>query len=390
MDAVRNPFAPGAGSQPPELAGRSAIIANAETALLRVLSGKHNKSQILLGLRGTGKTVLLNRIEQLAADRHHLTSFIEAPEDRHLTDLLVPKIHQTLRRLSGIETAKVAAHKAMRALRAFAGAFKVKVGDISIAVDPEHGTADSGNLEYDLSDLFVRVGEAAKAAERGWTLLIDEVQYIAGDELSALIVAIHRVNQKRLPVVFFGAGLPQVAALSGEAKSYAERLFDYPTVGALDQQAAIAAVRAPIEQEGEAIDDDALTRIITETAGYPYFLQEWGYQSWNAAISSPINISDVDLASKAALRRLDEGFFRVRSDRLTPKEREYVIAMAYLGEGPYRSADVADALGQKIQTMAPRRASLIRKGMIYSPAYGDIAFTVPLFEDYVKRNWPAP
>jgi len=385
MDPVRNPFAPGAGSQPPELAGRDEIISNADIALQRVLAGRHNKSQILLGLRGTGKTVLLNKIEQLADGHGHLTAFIEAPDDKSLADLIYPKIHQVLRKLSIIESAKAKAHAAMRALQGFASVFKVSVGDISLSVDAEPGIADSGSLEYDLSDLFVRIGEAAQSAGTAWTVLIDEVQYLSGDELAALIVAIHRVSQKQLPVMFFGAGLPQIAALSGEAKSYAERLFDFPPVGPLDNASAISAIRQPIEDEGESISDDALEMIVVRTEGYPYFLQEWGYQAWNIADGSPINVQDVENASSAAIRRLDEGFFRVRFDRLTPKEREYVVAMAGLGKGPYRSSDVADALGENVQSLGPRRAIIINKGMIYSPAHGDIAFTVPMFEDYLQR-----
>lgn len=386
MDPVRNPFAPGAGSQPPELAGRDEIISDAGIALQRVLRGRHDKSQILLGLRGTGKTVLLNRIEQLAESHGHLTSFIEAPDDKSLTDLLYPKIHQALRKLSTIENAKATAHSAMRALRAFAGAFRISVGDVSLAVDPEAGTADSGILEYDLSDLFVRIGEAAQSADKAWTLLIDEIQYLSAAELSALIVAIHRVNQKKLPVMFFGAGLPQIAALAGDAKSYAERLFDFPPVGLLDKPTAIIAIRQPIHGEGEAISSEALESIVARTEGYPYFLQELGYQAWNIAEASPINLDDVKKASTVALRRLDEGFFRVRFDRLTPKEREYVFAMASLGKGPYRSSDVADALGESVQALGPRRAKIINKGMIYSPGRGDIDFTVPMFEDYLTRT----
>lgn len=387
MDPVRNPFAPGAGSQPPELAGRDSIIADADTALQRVLQGRHDKSQILLGLRGTGKTVLLNKIEQLAESYGHLTAFIEAPEDRKLTDLLYPRLNQILRKLSLIERSKEAAFKAFRALKSFAATFKISIGDVSIAVDPEDGTADSGNLEYDLSDLFIRVGEAVKAAGKGWTLLIDEVQYLSTGELSALIVAIHRVNQKSLPVMFFGAGLPQVAALTGDAKSYAERLFNYPAIGPLDRVSAISAVRQPIEAAGESITEEALDAIVNKTQGYPYFLQEWAFQSWNIADASPINGNDVNMATEAAIRRLDDGFFRVRFDRLTPKEREYVFAMASLGAGPYRSSDVAAKLGENIQSLGPRRATIIRKGMIYSPAHGDIAFTVPMFEEYLIRHW---
>ena len=387
MDPVRNPFAPGAGSKPPELAGRDEIIQDAETALQRTLIGRHSRSQILLGLRGVGKTVLLNKIEEMAEQHGHLTTFIEAPEDKKLTELLYPKIHQVIRKLSLYESARALAHRAMRALRAFASVFNIAVGDFSISVDPETGVADSGNLEYDLSDLFVRVGEAAKAAGIGWTILIDEVQYLNSEELSALIVAIHRTTQKNLPVIFFGAGLPQVAALSGDAKSYAERLFSFPPVGALNNDAARAAIRQPIEDEHEAISEEALDAITSKTSGYPYFLQEWGYQTWNVAGVSPITLEDVEAASLASLKRLDEGFFKVRFERLTPKEREYVIAMARLGKGPYRSSDVADVLGESSQSLGPRRGKIINKGMIYSPAHGDIAFTVPMFEEYLKRNW---
>lgn len=387
MDKVRNPFAPGAGSQPPELAGREEIIIAADTALQRVLLGRPAQSQMLLGLRGVGKTVLLNKVEQIAEKYGYVTSFIEAPEDRKLVDLLYPKIQQALRKLSLVEAAKTATHTAKRALRSFARTFKITVGDFEVSVDSEPGVADSGNLEYDLTDLFVKVGEAAKVAGRGWALLIDEVQYLSTEELGALIVAIHRINQKALPVLLFGAGLPAIAALSGDAKSYAERLFIFPEVGALPSDDAANAIRQPIENEGESIDACLLDKIIILTRGYPYFLQEWGHQVWNASPQSPISTNCIEAAGKEALRRLDEGFFKVRIDRLTPKEKEYVIAMARLGAGPYRSSDVAEKLGEKLTTLGPRRAQIIAKGMIYSPAHGDIAFTVPMFDEYLKRHW---
>jgi hypothetical protein len=387
MDPVRNPFAPGAGSQPPELAGRDNIIAAADTALQRVLIGRPAQSQMLLGLRGVGKTVLLNKIETIAEGHGYLTSFIEAPEDRKLVDLLYPKIHQVLRKLSLKEAAKTATHNALRALRSFASAFKIGVGDFEVSVDPEPGVADSGDLEYDVTELFLKVGEAAKAAGQGWALLIDEVQYLSAEELGALIVAIHRVNQKALPVLVFGAGLPAIAALSGDAKSYSERLFIFPKVDALPTNDATSAIQQPIEEEGESINGDVLDSIVAKTRGYPYFLQEWGYQVWNFSQQSPISLSCIEVAETEALRRLDEGFFKVRIDRLTPKEKQYVIAMARLGDGPYRSSDVAEALGEKLTTLGPRRAQIIAKGMIYSPAHGDIAFTVPMFDEYLKRNW---
>ena len=387
MDPVRNPFAPGAGSRPPELAGRDVILEDARIAIARALIGKQNRSQMLLGLRGVGKTVLLNKIEEMAESAGHLTSFIEAPEGKPLGELLVPRLNHVLRKLSLTEQAKAKTHLALRALRSFASAFKLTYGEATLSVDPEVGVADSGDLESDLPELFIRVGEAARAAGKAWTLLIDEVQYLRPVDLAALIVALHKISQKELPVLFFGAGFPQVAALSGDAKSYAERLFHYPAVGPLLADDAKTAIRQPVEDEGEHITEAALEEIMLRTQGYPYFLQEWGYQCWNIAQGERIELVDAVKAAGEATRRLDDGFFRVRFDRLTPKEREYVIAMAQLGDGPYRSSDIAAALGETSQSLGPRRAQIIGKGMIYSPSHGDIAFTVPMFNDYLMRNF---
>ena len=387
MDPVRNPFAPGAGSRPPELAGRDTILNDARIAIERALIGKQNRSQMLLGLRGVGKTVLLNKIEEMAESAGHLTSFIEAPEGKPLSELLIPKLNQVLRKLSVTEQAKAKVHQAFGALRSFASAFKLSYGDATLSVDPEVGVADSGDLESDLPELFLRVGEAAKAAGKAWTLLIDEVQYLRPIDLAALIVALHKISQKELPVLFFGAGLPQVAALSGDAKSYAERLFHYPAVGPLLPDDAKTAIRQPVEDEGESISEGALDEVLFKTQGYPYFLQEWGYQCWNIAQGTQIEVDEASEAAERATKRLDDGFFKVRFDRLTPKEREYVIAMAKLGTGPYRSSDIAAELGEKPQSLGPRRAKIISKGMIYSPSHGDIAFTVPMFNDYLIRNF---
>jgi len=386
MDPVRNPFAPGAGNQPPELAGREVIVEDARIAIERALLCKPSRSHMFLGLRGVGKTVLLNAVESLASQRGHVTSVIEAPETQSLSELLLPRMHQVLRKLSVAANAKAKAYDALRALKSFASVFKLAYGDVSIAVDPEVGVADSGDLENDLPELFVRIGEAAKAAGKAWTLFIDEVQYLRERDLAALIVALHKTNQAGLPVLFFGAGLPQVAVLSGEAKSYAERLFHYTQLGALPEEDAKAAIRQPVSDEGAIVEDAALTEIFAKTKGYPYFLQEWGHQSWNLAVGDTITAKDAIRAEAMTLKRLDEGFFKIRFDRLTPKEREYVIAMAKLGDGPYRSADIANALGETSQSLGPRRAQIISKGMIYSPSHGDIAFTVPMFTDYLMRN----
>lgn len=388
MDPTHNPFAPGAGTRPPELAGREKIVEDAVIALRRVRNGRSAKGHMLLGLRGVGKTVLLNRIAELAEDEGYLTVVLEAPEGRRLADMLVPPLRAVLFKLSRSDQARNLANRGLGVLRGFASAFKVKYGDLEVSVDASTGTADSGHLESDLPELLMAVAQAAKADGRAVALFIDEVQYLSQEDLGAVIVAAHRMGQRELPFLLFGAGLPQLAALAGEAKSYAERLFDYPPVGALAVNAASRAIREPILDEGAAIDDDALAEIVERTRGYPYFLQEWGSLAWNAAPASPITLKDVDRASEQALEALDNGFFRVRLDRLTPRERDYVRAMAELGPGPHRSGDIAAAAGMSVTTAAPLRAGLIRKGMIYSPAHGDTAFTVPMFDAYLRRTMP--
>ncbi|MBT9558231.1 MAG: ATP-binding protein [Myxococcales bacterium] len=388
MDRQSNPFSPGAGTQPPELAGRDEILSDAKVAIGRALSARSARSALLLGLRGVGKTVLLNRIAEIAEEVGCVTVVLEAPESRPIAELLVPPLRSLLFKLSKSEKAKVLAKQALGALRAFASAFKVTAGDIEFGVEPDHGVADSGNLEADLPELLLTVAKAARAADKAVVLIVDEVQYLASTDLSALIVTIHKVGQKSLPLLMFGAGLPQLAGLAGEAKSYAERLFSYPTVGPLDAEAARAALRTPIEREGALIDDDALSVLVLQTQGYPYFLQEWGAQAWNVAVSSTIKIEDAYIAGEQALRRLDEGFFRVRLDRLTPREKDYVRAMAQLGPGPHRSGDIAKEMGMKVTTAGPLRSALITKGMIYSPSHGDTAFTVPMFDEFMRRAMP--
>lgn len=384
MDEIANPFAPGAGNPPPELAGRAEVLRSAYVALARIINGRHHQSQILLGLRGVGKTVLLNRIRHLADDLGYQVAYIEAPEGQKLEALLVPEIRGVLHRLSIVEAAREKAHEALRALKSFASVFQISYQDFSIAVDPTPGVADSGDLTRDLQELLIR--EAAAAASCGAAIIVDEIQYLKKKELSALIVSLHLISQEQLPVIFFGGGLPQIAKLTGDAKSYAECLFDFPEIGPLSPDEAIEALREPIAREGAAIDDDALDEIVRTTEGYPYFIQEWGYQAWNVADSSPITRDNAEEAERRALARLDGGFFRVRLDRLTPREREYVRAMAELGAGPQRSSEIARMLGKEIQSVAPFRSNVIKKGMIYSPSYGDTAFTVPMFDAFLRRS----
>ncbi len=392
MDPLRNPFSPGAGAPPPELAGRDEILEAAGIALHRIRAGRPERSQMLLGLRGVGKTVLLNRIGEMAEDLRYQIVMLEAPEGQRLAAYLAPALKSVLMRLDRVEKAKESVSRAVGALRGFAGAFKVSIGEFTIGVS-EPPLADSGNLEVDLPALILAVGQAAKAADSSVAILVDEVQYLCEADLRALIVSLHAIAQKGLPVVMFGAGLPQVAALSGEAKSYAERLFDFPSVGPLGADAARQAIEQPVRGEGAEIGADALDRITLVTKGYPYFLQEWGKHTWNVATQSPISVGDVAAASDSATRALDKSFFRVRFDRLTPREQDYLRAMAELGGGPHRSGAIAEALGRSVESMGPLRSGLIKKGMVWSPAHGETAFTVPLFDEFMRRaipEWQSP
>ena len=389
MDPRRNPFAPGAGTPPPELAGRAALLDRNAVALDRIRAGRAARPSILYGLRGVGKTVLLSSMRDAAEGEGMTVVTIEAPENRSLPGILVPALRAALLRLDRMKQATAGVTRALRALAGFAQ-LKVKFDDLEVALDfePEAGLADSGDLETDLADLIVAVGEAAKERGSAMILVIDELQYVPEEQLAALISALHRASQKQLPVTMLGAGLPQLLGQMGRAKSYAERLFEFVAVGPLDPDAARAAIRLPVEREEEAIDAAALDAIAAETQGYPYFLQEWGKHSWDAADASPITAQDVAAATQSALAELDSSFFRVRFDRLTPAEKRYLRGMATLGPGPHRSGDVAEALGVKVSSVAPTRNSLIAKGMLYSPAHGDTAFTVPLFDAFMRRVMP--
>lgn len=390
MDPILNPYAPGAGTPPPELAGRDALLESVRIAIERARRGLPAKSVLMVGLRGVGKTVLLDRMRDEAEAAGVHTVRIEAPERRSLPALLAPQLRQALLRLSRNEQARDLAQRALRALAGFVGALKVKYEDIEVGLDfdPEPGLADNGDLEHDLQALLETVGAAAAQAGTALVMFVDELQYVKEDELAALITALHRCAQRRLPVALVGAGLPQLRGQMGEAKSYAERLFDFPEVGPLSPEAATLAIAKPALDQGVAFEAAAVDRIVAETRGYPYFLQEWGKHAWDAAAASPITLDDVQAASASALAALDESFFRVRFDRLTPTEKRYLRAMADLGPGPHRSGDIADRLGRKVTSLAPTRNQLIAKGMIWSPSHGDTAFTVPLFDAFMKRIMP--
>jgi len=390
MNPITNPFAPGAGTRPPELAGRDELRETVRVATERVRRGFSSQSVLMIGLRGVGKTVLLDAMRDSAEGAGIHTIRLESPEDRSLPALLAPELRVALLRLSSDQRAKEFAFRALRGLAGFAKALKVKYGDIEVGFDfdPEPGLADNGDLEHDLQALFETIGVAAQKAETALVLFIDELQYVCETELASLIIALHRVAQRNLPVMVVGAGLPQLRGRMGKAKSYAERLFDFPEIGPLAEQAARFAITKPAVDQGVLIDEKALIRILQETHGYPYFLQEWGKQAWDTATSSPITLTDVETASKVAVATLDQSFFRVRFDRLTPAERKYLRAMAELGPGPHRSGDIASALNRNVTGLAPTRSQLIAKGMIWSPSHGDTAFTVPLFDEFMRRIMP--
>lgn len=390
MDPIKNPFSPGAGSPPPELVGRDPVLDQARVLLGRTKLGRSEKSMLLTGLRGVGKTVLLNDIERLAEAQGYRTIAVEAHDDKRLAPLLAVHLRRLLFDLDRLAGAGDKVRRGLAVLRSFVGVIKLTVGEVDIGLDiePEQGAADSGVLEVDLPNLLVAVAEAAAERNSAVALLIDEIQYFDRKELGALIMAMHRVQQRQLPMVLVGAGLPVLPGVAGESKSYAERLFSFPDIGALSATDAAKALQHPARAAGVAFADDALQEIVRLTKGYPYFLQEWGYQAWNLAKTSPITLDVVNGATAVVVRRLDANFFRVRYERLTPGEKNFLRAMAELGPGDHRTGDIAEALAVKVNSLSPVRAKLIRKGMIYSPAHGDMAFTVPLFDEFMRRAIP--
>ncbi len=390
MDPITNPYAPGAGTPPPELAGRDDLLRTVDIAVQRIRAGRPAKSVLMIGLRGAGKTVLLDRMREQAEAAGLHTLRIEAPEGRSFPAILAPQLRQALLRLSRSEQARELGHRALRALAGFAKALKMKYADIEVGFDfdPEPGLADNGDLEHDLQALLEASGRAARAAGTALILFVDELQYVEEEQLASLITALHRCAQQQVPVMLVGAGLPQLPGQMGRAKSYAERLFDFPVVGPLDERAARDALELPARELGVEYEAAATQRILEATEGYPYFLQEWGKHAWDVADASPITTQDMEAASVEATAALDESFFRVRFDRLTPSEKRYLRAMAELGPGPHRSGDIATVLERKVTALGPTRNQLIAKGMVWSPSHGDTAFTVPMFDAFMRRIMP--
>jgi hypothetical protein len=374
---------------PPALPGRESFLDSFATAIERIKIGRSSKSPLPYGLRGVGKTVLLRRFVKEARAAGYLTGLIEADE----ATPFIPSLADQLRRvLFELDSPKKVHELAKRAMRVFKS-FTVKAGldgiSMSLGVDAERGFGDSGDIAIDLTALFMSIGEAARAQEVAVLIAIDEVQYLQEREFSALIKSIHQCTQEALPVLVVATGLPQVLALAGEAKSYAERLFDFQPVGPLSPNDARKALIQPAADEGIIFEEDAADEVVKATGGYPFFLQEWAYNAWNEAPGPTITREDVSRGAAIAIPKLDDGFFAVRYNRCTPSEKRYLRAMAEIGVGPYRTADVAKRLGKENNRLGPTRDSLIKKGMLWSPEHGLIAFTVPLFDEFMRRKEPA-
>ena len=390
MDPRSNPFSPGAGSAPPELSGRDKVIEDVSIALHRIRNSLSAKSILMVGLRGVGKTVLLNRLKNDAESEGLVCVQFESPENRNLPAMIVPSLRAALFKLNRLSGLSDKVTKAARILGSFISSTKIKYEGMEFGFDlgTEPGIADTGDLDYDLSELLQAIGEAAKEKKTAVVLFIDELQYVPELELAALISALHGCAQKGLPVALVGAGLPQLVGNVGKAKSYAERLFDFPEIGPLPPDAATKALQLPVSQYQVSFETSAIEQILKQTKGYPYFLQEWGSMCWGVANTKVITEEDALAASELAILQLDSSFFRVRFDRCTPMEKNYLRAMAGINSPAPRSGDIASAMNKEVHQIAPLRQSLISKGMIYSPAHGDTAFTVPLFADYMKRMLP--
>lgn len=387
MDPIKNPFQPGAGTRPPELAGRDEILEDARILIGRVKAGRAEKSMILTGLRGVGKTVLLNAIQRNAENEGYRTLTLEATPDRSLREILAMPLRELLFAIDLSANVGDKLKRALAVLKGFASAVKLSYKEIEIglSIDPAHG-ANSGDITADLPALLLTVAEAAQEKGVPVALFIDEIQYLTKQELRGLIQTMHLVQQRELPLVFIGAGVSILLADLGNIKTYVERLFNFRTVGPLSKVNSDMAIRIPLVLNDVSIEDAALDMIFLLTQGYPYFIQEWAYLIWNHAQSPLITKKDVDKVTSAVIGRLDEGFFRVRSDRVSATEMEFMQGMASLREeSAYRMSDLSKKLNKKQTALSPVRASLIKKGMIYSPALGMVDFTVPMFREYMHR-----
>jgi hypothetical protein len=390
VDRLNNPYSMGAGNPPPRFTGREAQIEQFRTLLGRLALGRSDQSMIVWGLRGVGKTVLLLEFQGVAGKLGWVpTDPIEIKSDTDFRAAISEHVYEALIRLDRRRAVGDKLSRLGRVLHGFRVAASTE-GNLEFSFDAEAaGGASTGDLERDLTRLFVEVGEVAQEHETGIVFLIDEMQFLHKDEMEALAAAMHRMSQKQLPVALAGTGLPQLPGLMVEAKSYAERLFSYPRLDRLDEKAARDALVLPARDEGVDYEEDALNRVLELSDGYPTFLQAYGKEAWNTAPTTPITLADVDAAAPLVLTKLDEQFFHTRFERATPTERRYMSAMAHLGDGAQGSTAVSKLMGYKTSSGASLvRDALIKKGLIYSPDYGLVDFTVPHFAPFMRRRYP--
>jgi AAA ATPase domain len=391
MDPVRNPYSPGAGSRPPALVGRDREIDAMDVALQRLLLGRDARSQLLIGLRGVGKTVLLNEFELIAGGRGFFHEHLEVDEKGVLATGLVATFRRVLLAMDAKRRIGERVRRALGILKAFSLRFGPSGMEMTIDVDPVPGPADSGELALDLAALFVEIGELARDHDTGVLVTIDELHYVDRATLTALIVGLHRAAQLRLPITIAGAGLPSLPLVAGEAKTYAERMFAFSRIGSLSPDLAMEALTTPAADEGVTWEPAALDRVVTVTQGYPYFVQAFGKGAWDVADGLElITLDEVERSLPVTTAELDDGFYRVRAERANDTERSYLRAMAELEPGPIKSADVARLLGRTTNALAPARDQLIKRALCYSPRLGEIDFTVPLFGAFMKRWLPPP
>ena len=388
MDPILNPYSPGAGKRPPALVGRDDQIEAFDVAVRRLAVSRSDRSQMLTGLRGVGKTVLLREFREVAAGHGWVSQSLEAGEDSSFVLQIAAAAQGALLDLTPGRRLSQIASRVLGVLKSFQLTWNVpEAGALTLGVDPAYGWADSRILQRDLIDLLREVAQHAKDRNKGVVITIDEIQHLPKQHLRPLVVGLHEISQLDLPLLMVGAGLPSVLGLLGEARTYAERLFSFVDINSLDDGAAAQALTEPASVEGVSWDDGAIEEALSLTQGYPYFLQEFGRQAWRMA-EGPDRITRQDVLDAAPLARaeLDAGFFRVRMDRTTDAQRAYLAAMAAMGPGPHRSGDVAASLGKKTTQVGPVRHSLIQRGLCYSPRHDVIAFTVPMFDEFVRRH----
>jgi hypothetical protein len=378
----------GAGNPPRALTGREAQTEQFRTLVGRLSRATNDQSMIVFGLRGVGKTVLLLEFESIAdASGWTAADPIEIRSDTDFRSEIADAAYQALLRLDR----RRALGERLKAFTGLLRGFKVGAssdGNLEFSFDPSAVSGSTGNLERDLTHLFLELGETAREHNTGVVFLIDEMQFLKREELEAIAAAMHRMSQKQLPVALAGTGLPQLPGLMVDAKSYAERLFSYPQIGPLSEQAARQALVDPAHAEGVGYDDDALARIVELSGGYATFVQAYGKETWNMAPGTPITLADVQAAEPIVQAKLDEEFFHVRFEKATPAERRYMAAMAELGDGPQRTGDVAKRLGSGVSSTSVHRDALIKKGLIFSPDHGEVDFTVPHFSSFMRRRYP--